>query len=367
MKMNVPFASFTAIENELEGEIKAAIDAVIRDSWYIKGKQLAKFEEDFSAYIGVNNCIGVGNGLDALMLSLKACGIGDGDEVIVPANTFIATALAVSYVGAKVVVADVDHETYGINPNCVKNAITNNTKAIIPVHLYGNPCGMDSIMKIAKDNELIVIEDCAQAHGASYKGQKVGTIGHLGAFSFYPGKNLGAMGDAGAVVTNDRVIAERVRALGNYGSDRKYHHIYKGHNSRLDEIQAAVLKVKLKTLDKINKDRQHIAKAYCAGISNPRLSLPDFNLMGNSVWHVFPVRTPQRDRLKMYLAENGIETNMHYPIPIHLQPCYQDLGYKKGDFPISEELAETELSLPLYYGMKRNEIDYVINVVNEFK
>lgn len=365
--MNIPFSSFVPLENELKEEISDAIAHVIANSRYIQGKELEKFEYSFARYNGSKFCVGIGNGLDALMLSLKACGIGEGDEVIVPANTFIATTLAVSYVGAKVVLVDADINTYGIDVSKLEDAITPKTKAIIPVHLYGNPCDMDSIMSIAGKHDLIVIEDCAQAHGAEYKGRKVGTIGQAAAFSFYPGKNLGAMGDAGAVITDDKSIAEKVRALGNYGSDYKYHHIYKGHNSRLDEIQAAILSVKLKVLGKTNENRRDISRRYCEGINNPLVEVPNFETMKDSVWHIFPVRCRERDRLEKYLLENGIHTNKHYPIPIHLQPCYEELGYSKGDFPVAEMISKTELSLPLYYGMAEGEIDYVIDVINEYR
>ena len=364
--MDIPFSSFISIENELRTQIKDAVSSVIKNSWYIQGKELEKFESSFAQYNSSKHCIGVGNGLDALMLSLKACGIGKDDEVIVPANTFIATALAVSYVGARLVLVDANKDTYGIDVSKISNVITSKTKAIIPVHLYGNPCDMDGIVSIADSNHLIVIEDCAQAHGAEYKGKKVGTFGEAGAFSFYPGKNLGAMGDAGAVVTDDKDMADKIRALGNYGSDYKYHHIYKGHNSRLDEIQAAILNVKLQILDKTNENRRYIAKRYCEGIDNSLIQVPDYKPFKNSVWHIYPIRCQERDRLESYLLDNGIHTNKHYPIPIHLQPCYKDLGYSVGDFPISESIAETELSLPMYYGMTEQETDYVIDVINRF-
>ena len=364
--MTIPFSSFVPIEEELKTNISEAIQSVINNSWYILGEELESFESLFAEYNGSKYCVGVGNGLDALMLSLKACGIGKGDEVIVPSNTFIATALAVSYVGAKVVLVDADNDTYGIDVIKISDAITDRTKAIIPVHLYGNPCNMEEVMSIAKSHDLTVIEDCAQAHGAGYKGKKVGTFGCAGAFSFYPGKNLGAMGDAGAVVTDEKEIAEKIRALGNYGSDYKYHHVYKGCNSRLDEMQAAILSVKLKVLDKTNENRRHIAKRYCEEIDNPLIEVTNYEIMKDSVWHIFPVRCHERDRLEKYLLDNGIHTNKHYPIPIHLQPCYRELGYSEGDFPVAEMLAETELSLPLYYGMAGAEIDYVIEKLNGF-
>ena len=310
--------------------------------------------------------MGVGNGLDALMLALKAYNIGDGDEVIVPSNTFIASALAVSYVGAKVVFVEPDIRTFNIDPSKIEKAITEKTKAIMAVHLYGQPCEMDSIMEIAKNNNLIVIEDCAQAHGATYKGTKIGSFGNAAGFSFYPGKNLGALGDAGATVSNDKEIMEIVKALGNYGSDYKYHHIYKGNNSRLDEMQAAFLAAKLPHLDKMNAERRRIAQMYLEGINNSEIILPYVIEEAVPVWHIFGVRCKRRAELENYLNEKGIGTNKHYPIPMHLQECYKDLGFKKGDFPIAEEISETELSLPMYYGMTDEEILYVIEAINQF-
>ena len=364
--MQIPFSSFVNIEKELNEQIKTAIEHVIKNSWYIQGKELEKFESSFAQYNGSKYCIGVGNGLDALMLSLKACGIGNGDEVIVPANTFIATALAVSYVGARVVLVDADNDTYGIDADRIDGAITTNTKAIVPVHLYGKPCDMDAIISIADRNNLIVIEDCAQAHGAEYKSKKVGTFGNAGAFSFYPGKNLGAMGDAGAVVTDDEVLAEKIRALGNYGSDYKYHHIYKGHNSRLDEMQAAFLLAKLPHLARMNEERRKIAKVYMDRISNPKIILPLVPDYAEPVWHIFGIRCKKRDELEDYLNSMGIGTNKHYPIPMHLQDCYKELGIRQGELPIAEEISATELSLPMYYGMTTEDLRKVIVAIQAF-
>ena len=365
--MQVPFSSFVPMEQELKAEIDEAIHQVIDNSWYISGKKLKEFEAMFANYIGVGNCVGTGNGLDAITLSLRALNIGQGDEVIVPANTFIATALAVSYVGATPILVDIDLDTFNIDADRIEETITNHTKAILPVHLYGYPCAMDKILKIAKKHHLIVVEDCAQAHGAKYKGKVVGSFGNIAAFSFYPGKNLGALGDAGAVVTDDSDLATCVRSLGNYGSDYKYHHIYKGYNSRLDEIQAAVLSEKLKILEKMNRDRRRIAERYSKGIDNPAITLPITAEEMEPVWHIYAIRTEERDKLERYLNDKGIVTNKHYPIPIHLQPCYSDLGYRKGDFPNAERSALTELSLPIYYGMSDSEIDYVVNMINEWK
>ena len=364
--MNIPFVSFVPLEKELGQDLKQAFERVLNKSWYIRGTEVEEFEKTFSKYCGTDYCVGVGNGLDALMLSLKALGIGEGDEVILPANTYIATALAVTYSGATPVLVDADILTYNINTKLIEKAITGRTKAIIPVHLYGQPCDMDSIMDIARDNNLYVIEDCAQAHGATYKGKKVGSFGDIAAFSFYPGKNLGALGDAGAVVTNNGEIADKVRALGNYGSDYKYHHIYKGYNSRLDELQAAFLLAKLPHLDRINEERRRIARLYMDGINNSKVIKP-YVLDGcDPVWHIFGIRISERDALEKHLNEKGIGTNKHYPIPIHLQKCYMDLKIKQGEFPVSEEISKTEISLPLYYGMSEKEVLYVAEIINDF-
>ena len=337
-EMKIPFVSLRPMERELNDEIRSAFERVFGNSWYIEGKEDEAFEKEFAEYCGVKYCVGVGNGLDALMLSLKALEIGEGDEVIVPSNTYIATALAVTYVGAILVFVEPDIRTYNIDPLKIETAITEKTKAIMPVHLYGQPCDMDPIMDIARKQNLYVIEDCAQAHGAMYKGHKVGSFGDVAGFSFYPGKNLGALGDAGATVTNRAELADKVRALGNYGSDYKYHHIYKGHNSRLDEMQAAFLSAKLSHLNRMNEERKRIAKRYLKEISNPHVILPFVPDYADPVWHIFAIRSDKRDDLEKYLNEHGIGTNKHYPTPMHLQECYRDCGYKKGDFLIAEEI-----------------------------
>ena len=365
--MKIPFSSFLPMERDLEQDLRGAFDRVFRRSWYIGGAEDEAFEQAFADYCGARHCIGVGNGLDALMLALKALDIGAGDEVIVPSSTFIATALAVTYVGAKVVFVEPDIHTCNIDPARIEGAITEHTRAIMPVHLYGQACDMDPIMAIARSHGLKVVEDCAQAHGATYKGRRVGTFGDAAGFSFYPGKNLGALGDAGAVVTNDDALAERVRALGNYGSDYKYHHIYKGNNSRLDELQAAFLLAKLPHLDRMNAERRRIADRYISGMHNPRVELPCVRADCVPVWHIFAVRCDSRDALEQYLEARGIGTNKHYPIPMHLQECYRDLGFKRGDFPIAEAISATELSLPMYYGMTEGEIEYVIDAINAFE
>lgn len=365
--MKIPFVSFLPMEKELNNELKSAFDRVFNASWYIEGKEDNNFEKVFSSYCNTKYCVGVGNGLDALYLSLKALNIKKDDEVIVPSNTYIATALAVTYVGAKIVFVEPDIRTYNIDPTKIESAITGKTKAIMSVHLYGLPCDMNPIMDIAKKNNLFVIEDCAQAHGAKYKGQIVGSFGDVSGYSFYPGKNLGALGDAGAVVTNNQDLANKVRALGNYGSDYKYHNIYKGNNSRLDELQAAFLSAKLPHLDRMNMERRRIANKYLKGINNPNIILPYVPEYAEPVWHIFAIRCNRRDELEKYLNDNGIGINKHYPIPMHLQECYKDLGYKQGDFPIAEEISKTELSIPMYYGVTDEEIEYVIDRINEFK
>lgn len=365
--MRVPFVSFLPLEHELDKDLRSAFDRVYTRSWYIEGVEDENFEKSFAQYCDTKYCVGVGNGLDALMLALKALNVGADDEVIVPSNTYIATALAVTYVGAKPVFVEPDIRTFDIDPNRIEAAITGKTKAIMPVHLYGQACDMDPIMEIAQKYSLYVVEDCAQAHGATYKGKKIGSFGNAAGFSFYPGKNLGALGDAGAMVTNNKEIADKVRALGNYGSDYKYHHIYLGNNSRLDEMQAAFLSAKLPHLDKINEERRKIANRYLNDIKNTQIVLPYIPEYANPVWHIFGIRCKRRTELETFLNERGIGTNKHYPIPMHLQECYKALGFKKGDFPVAEEISETELSIPMYYGMTDAEVQYVIDTINDFK
>ena len=364
--MKIPFVSFLPMERELDTELRAAFDRVFTRSWYIEGEEDAAFEKAYADYCGAQYCVGVGNGLDALMLSLKALNIGEGDEVIVPSNTYIATALAVTYVGATPVFVEPEIETFNIDPDKIEAALTSKTKAIMPVHLYGQACNMDPIMEIARKHNLRVVEDCAQAHGATYKGQKVGSFGDAAGFSFYPGKNLGALGDAGATVTNNKGLADTIRALGNYGSDYKYHHIYKGNNSRLDELQAAFLSAKLPLLDKMNAERRRIAERYLSEISNGKVILPHVPDYAVPVWHVFAIRCDEREELEKHLNDAGIGTNKHYPIPIHMQECYKELGFTEGDFPVAEKISVTELSIPMYYGMTDEEIKYVIDTINSF-
>ena len=369
--MKVPFVTFLPLEHELDKDLRGAFERVYNRSWYIEGTEDKNFEKAFAEYCGVEYCVGCGNGLDALMLSLKALGIGAGDEVIVPSNTYIATALAVIYVSATPVFVEPDIRTFNINPDLIESAITDKTKAIMPVHLYGQSCDMDPIMKIAAEHHLFIVEDCAQAHGATYTSadgvtRKIGFFGDAAGFSFYPGKNLGALGDAGAAVTNDKALADHIRALGNYGSDYKYHHIYQGNNSRLDELQAAFLATKLPSLEKVNEDRRATAQKYLAGIHNPAVVLPFVPDYATPVWHIFGIRTDHRDSLEKYLNDAGIGTNKHYPIPMHLQRAYASLGFHEGDFPIAEKISRTELSIPMYYGMTDDEINYVIEKINNW-
>lgn len=365
--MKIPFVSFLPMEHELDDELRAAFERVYKRSWYIEGEEDAAFEKAFARFCKVGGCVGTGNGLDALMLALKALDIKAGDEVLVPSNTYIATALAVTYVGARPVFVEPDIRTYNIDPDKIEETITERTKAVMPVHLYGQPCDMELIMEIAEKHKLYAVEDCAQAHGASYRGKKVGSFGDAAGFSFYPGKNLGALGDAGAVVSSDEQILRKVRALGNYGSDYKYHHIYKGNNSRLDELQAAFLAAKLPHLERMNRERQRIAQRYLNEIKNPRIILPYVIPGADPVWHIFAVRCKDRDNLEQHLKDRGIGTVKHYPIPMHLQECYADLGIKEGSLPIAEEISRTQLSLPIYYGMTDEQIGYVIDMVNQFE
>lgn len=365
--IQVPFVSFRPMERELDSDLRAAFARVLQNSWYIEGREDEAFEQAFARYCGVSCCVGCGNGLDSLVLILKAFGIGPGDEVIVPSNTFIATVLAVSYAGAVPVLVEPRLDTYNIDPERIEAAVTPRTRAIIAVHLYGQCAQMDAIRTIADAHGLKVIEDAAQAHGATWKGCRAGSLGDAAGFSFYPGKNLGALGDAGCVTTSDPDLAKKVRALGNYGSDFKYHHIYKGQNSRLDELQAAFLAAKLPHLDAMNAERRRIAARYRAGITNPAVVLPTVDEHCEHVWHIFAVRCAARDALEAHLTARGIGTNKHYPTPIHLQGAYRELGIPKGALPLAEEISATELSLPMYYGMTEEQVQAVIDAVNSFK
>lgn len=362
----IPFLDLQESYQELKEELSSAFQKVMESGWYIHGEEVSKFEEEFASFCGVNHCIGVGNGLDALHLILKAYDIGEGDEVIVPSNTFIATWLAVSYVGAKIIPVEPDESTYNIDPKKIESAITSRTKAIIPVHLYGQPAEMDEINSIAKKYGLWVIEDAAQAQGAFYKDKRTGSLGHAAGFSFYPGKNLGAFGDAGAITTNDEAIAHKMRMLRNYGSITKYQHQFKGFNSRLDELQAAFLRVKLRFLDEWNLRRVALANQYLKGLSNPDIILPIVAEDTKPVWHLFVIRTKYRDKLQSYLNKKNIGSIIHYPIPPHLQPAYKDMVFPLGSFPISEKIHDEVLSLPIGPHLNSDCLQRVISLVNGF-
>lgn len=344
---SVPFLDLKSPHVELRPQLETAFERVLDSGWYIQGNELKQFEKEFASYCEADYCIGVGNGLDALHLILRAYNIGEGDEVIVPSNTYIATWLAASYAGATPIPVEPDERTYNIDPSRIEAAITPRTRAIMVVHLYGQPADMDAINVIARKHNLKVIEDAAQAHGARYKGKRVGTLGDAAGFSFYPGKNLGAIGDGGAVTTNDAEIAEKIRMLGNYGSSIKYHNEVKGYNSRLDELQAAFLREKLQKIDEWNDRRKVIAIEYLNQFKDCNLVLPYVPDWADPVWHLFVVRSQQRETLQVHLQQQGIGTMIHYPIPPHLQPAYSELGYKQGDFPIAEMIHNEVLSLPI--------------------
>lgn len=361
--MSVPFLDLKAINLTHEVALKAAFERVLHSGWYIMGEELKTFERDFAAYCQTEHAIGVSNGLDALHLILRAYGIGAGDEVIVPSNTYIATWLAATYAGAKPVPVEPIEGTYNIDPSLIEAAITPRTKAIIAVHLYGQAADMDAIMAIADKHGLKVIEDAAQAHGATYKGRTVGGLGHAAGFSFYPGKNLGALGDAGAVTTNDAELAQKIRVLLNYGSQVKYHNEVQGFNCRLDELQAALLGVKLPHLNAETAHRQMIAQFYLKELADTSLILPVVPAGSESVWHVFVVRHPNRNELQKQLAAVGIGSMIHYPIPPHLQKAYAELGYTAGDFPIAERIHNEVLSLPISPCLTLEQAQMVVDAI----
>jgi len=357
--MKILFVDLKAQYVSIKEEIDLAISNVIQDSAFIGGKYAKTLEGNFANYIGVKYCVGVGNGTDALYIALKALGIFGGDEVITVANTFIATSEAITMTGARVVFVDCDKNTYNIDVDKLEQAINVKTKAIIPVHLYGQPADMEPILEIANKYNLIVIEDASQAHGAKYKGSNIGTIGDCACFSFYPGKNLGAYGDAGAIVTNNEELAEKVRMFSNHGRKEKYEHEFEGVNSRLDGLQAAILDVKLKHLDKWIERRRTIAKMYDTGLKDIVITptvLPDVK----HVYHLYVIRTKNRDRVKELLAEKGIATGMHYPIPLPFQKAYSYLGQKPADFPIAYSIKDEILSLPIHGDMTDEQVEYVI-------
>jgi dTDP-4-amino-4,6-dideoxygalactose transaminase len=364
--MKVPFLDLRPAYEELRAEFDAAYHRVMESGQYLLGSELEQFEAEFASYCEAKFCIGVGNGLDGLHLILRAYEIGAGDEVIVPTNTFIATWLAVSYAGAATVPVEPDLQTFNIAPKQIENAVTAKTKAIIPVHLYGQPADMDPIIAIARKHGLKVIEDNAQAQGTRYKGRRTGSLGDAAAVSFYPAKNIAAFGDAGAVTTNDAEVADRVRTLRNYGSKQKYENQCQGYNSRLDELQAAFLRVKLRKLDEWNERRRAVAARYLNELSGVGLKLPCVPEWAEPVWHLFAVRHRQRDKLQAALSGAGIGTLIHYPIPPHLSAAYADAGWKAGDFPVAEEIAKTELSLPMGPHLGTEEQEIAIGAVRRF-
>ncbi len=362
--MNVPFLDLKASYHEMEAEFDAASRRLMDSGWYILGQEVEGFEAEFAAYCGAKYCVGVGNGLEALHLILRAMEVGSGNEVIVPANTYIATWLAVSYAGARPVPVEPDERTYNIDPSRIERAVTSRTRAIIPVHLYGQPADMDPIKEVATRHGLKVIEDAAQAHGARYKGHRAGGLGDAAAFSFYPSKNLGAFGDGGAVVTDDLVLADRVRVLRNYGSRVKYHHEAKGFNSRLDELQAALLRVKLGKLDEWNARRRHIADDYLHALQElTSLVLPYVPDWAEPAWHLFVVRHLKRDALQRHLEKAGVGTLIHYPVPPHLSGAYAGLAYRSGAFPITERVANEVLSLPMGPHLTAEQIALVLREI----
>jgi len=365
----VEFLNLKRINERYKDELKVACDRVIDSGWYIMGKELNAFEEAFSNWCGTKYTIGVANGLDALILVIKAWKemgkLQDYDEVLVPANTYIATVLAITQNNLTPLFVEPDEKTFNISIEGLKNNITPNTKAILPVHLYGKACQMDEIMKFAKEKNLLVLEDCAQAHGASISEIKVGNWGDAGAFSFYPGKNLGALGDAGAITTSDPNLYKVLLALRNYGSHKKYENIYQGVNSRLDEMQAAILNVKLKYLDVDNNERRKIANRYLDEIKNPHVSLPSNNIDDEHVWHLFVLKTKKRAELIAHLDKWEVKTLIHYPIPPHKQLAYQQ--YKNYSLPVTENIHNEILSLPIEQSMTNDEVETVINAINSFE
>jgi dTDP-4-amino-4,6-dideoxygalactose transaminase len=365
--MNIPFLDLKSPYAELKTELDAAYRRVMESGWYILGEEVEAFEREYAAYCGVKHCIGVGNGLEALHLILRGYGIGTGDEVIVPANTYIATWLAVSYAGAVPVPVEPDRRTWNLDPERIESAITPRTRAILPVHLYGQTAEMDRIGDVARRHSLKVIEDAAQAHGAVYKGRRAGALADAAGWSFYPGKNLGAQGDAGAITTDDDDLADRVRLLRNYGSRIKYYNEVKGYNSRLDPLQAAFLRAKLRHLDEWNQRRKSIVSVYRMKLANvPELELPSTAEGADPSWHLFVILHPRRDALQKHLTAANIGTLIHYPVPPHLSGAYADMGCKVGDFPITERIAATALSLPMGPHLQAEQMQHVINSVASF-
>jgi len=360
----VKFLDLKAVNERYRPKMDEAIKRVLDSGWYLLGKECESFEAEFATYCGVRNCIGVANGLDALNLIINAYGFSRGDEIIVPANTYIASVLAISQNGCTPVLVEPDIQTYNINPDLIESRISSKTRAIMVVHLYGQAVNMEKIWALAKKYQLKVIEDSAQAHGAIYQGRRTGNIGDASGFSFYPGKNLGCLGDGGAVTTNDDSLAEKIRALRNYGSHKKYCNLYKGVNSRLDEIQAAVLRVKLEGLNRDNQRRREVARLYREQCKNTKITLPEPLVEEGHVWHLFVVRCQARDRLQSYLAEHHIETLIHYPTPPHHQPAYQE--FRQVSLPVTEKIHREVLSLPISPVLTDQEVESVMKALENF-
>lgn len=364
--MKVPFSILERQYKMYQEEYETKVLEILRKGWYILGEETEKFEKEYAKYVGTKYSLGIDNGLNALVLAFRALNIGQGDEVVVQGNTFIATVMGITINGATPIFVEPD-KFYNIDIEKIEEKITERTKAICVVHLYGQATKMDKVLELCKKYNLKLVEDCAQAHGAEFNGQKVGSFGDIGCFSFYPGKNLGCFGDGGAITTNNEEVYKRIKMLRSYGSEKKYHHVEVGYNARLDELQAGLLRIKLSHLSELTKERENIAKRYLTEIKNPLIQLPKLKENCTHVWHLFVVKVEDRDKFQKYLEENEIGTVIHYPIPPHLSEAYRDLGYKVGDYLITEDYANTIVSLPLYNGMTREEIDYVIEKINEYK
>ncbi len=363
---NIAFCDLSQQHAEITTEIEAALSNVLGHSWFVLGKELDAFESEFAEYCDVKDCVGVGSGTDAISLALSACGIGPGDEVITVAHTFVGTAMAISQTGATPVFVDIDENTFTIDSEKAEAAITQRTRAIVPVHLYGQCSNMDALLDIRNRHGLYIVEDAAQAHGAQYRSQPAGSMGDVGCFSFYPTKNLGALGDAGAIVTSNPDLATRCRQLRNYGKQDKYHHHVLGVNSRLDELQAAVLRIKLRYLDHWNARRRAIAARYDKLLAKvPQLVIPHEADGCRHIYHIYPVLVTERDRVQQHLYQQGVESGVHYPVPIHLQHCYQHLGYKLGDLPSTEHVAQSEISLPMFPGLSEEQTKKVASALQE--
>lgn len=364
--MKVPFSILERQYKMYQEEYETKVLEILRKGWYILGEETEKFEKEYAKYVGTKYSLGIDNGLNALVLAFRALNIGQGDEVVVQGNTFIATVMGITINGATPIFVEPD-KFYNIDIEKIEEKITERTKAICVVHLYGQATKMDKVLELCKKYNLKLVEDCAQAHGAEFNGQKVGSFGDVGCFSFYPGKNLGCFGDGGAITTNNEEIYRKIKMLRSYGSEKKYHHIEVGYNARLDELQAGLLRIKLSHLSELTKEREEIVKRYLTEIKNPLIQLPKLRKNCTHVWHLFVIKVEDRDKFQKYLEENEIGTVIHYPIPPHLSEAYKYLGYKAGDYPITEDYANTVVSLPLYNGMTKEEIEYVIKKINEYK